>query len=139
MSSCQWAIGDGPIHLTEVWKQPIQATIDLFKMFCEHPGGMVLFNASFDWFHIAQMGTTLLLMNDKSAILEDCVNEYAMKEPEGRDGPCFKPVEPLDLMLHARKGPYQSDHEQRRHPDQEGAIPSQLPPGGRAGPPHPDP
>ena len=104
----QYAIGDGPIHLVEVWKQPIQATIDLFKMVVEHPGGVVGFNLTFDAFHLCQMATTLLLMSDKSAILEDCINEYAMKEPEGRDGPCFKPVRALDLMLHARKGPYQS-------------------------------
>ena len=104
----QYAIGDGPIHLVEVWKQPIQATIDLFKMVVEHPGGVVGFNLTFDAFHLCQMATTLLLMSDKSAILEECINEYAMKEPEGRDGPCFKPVRALDLMLHARKGPYQS-------------------------------
>ena len=74
----------------------------------EHPGGVVGFNLTFDAFHLAQMATTLLLMSDKTANLEDCINEYAMKEPEGRDGPCFKPVRALDLMLHARKGPYQS-------------------------------
>ena len=66
------------------------------------------FNLTFDAFHLCQMATTLLLMSDMSAILEDCIDEYAAREPEGRDGPCFKPVRALDLMLHARKGPYQS-------------------------------
>jgi len=35
------------------------------------------------------------------------MEEYALKEPEARFGPCLKPVKALDLMLHARKGPYQ--------------------------------
>jgi hypothetical protein len=104
----QYAIGDGPIHLIEVWKQPIQETIDLLTMIANHPGGVVGFNLTYDWFHVAQMATTLLLMDDKSELLENCVNEYAHNEPLGRDGPCFKPVRALDLMLHARKGPYQS-------------------------------
>jgi hypothetical protein len=104
----QYAIGDGPIHLVEVWKQPIRETLDLYRMICEHPGGVVGFNLTFDWFHICQQGTTLLLMDDPSRLLIDCVEEYAIKESEGRDGPCFKPTRALDLMLFARKGPYQS-------------------------------
>ena len=31
-----------------------------------------------------------------------------MLEPQGQDGPCVKPAAALDLMLHSRKGPYQS-------------------------------
>lgn len=104
----QYAVGDGPIHLVEVWNQPIQHTLDLLTWMCEHPGGVVGFNLTFDWFHVAQMGTTLLLMQDKSKRLIDCIDEYAHKEPLGRDGPCFKPTRALDLMLYARKGPYQS-------------------------------
>lgn len=104
----QYAVGDGPIHLVEIWKQPIQETIDLLTMVANHPGGIVGFNLTFDWFHVAQMGTTLLLMDDKTKRLEECIDEYARKEPLGRDGGCFKPVRALDLMLHARKGKYQS-------------------------------
>jgi hypothetical protein len=104
----QYAIGGGEIVLHEPWNRPIQETIDLFEMIATHPGGVVLFNAVFDWFQIAKMGTTLLLMEDKSKILIDCVEEYALKESEGRNGPCVKPVAALDLMLHARKGPYQN-------------------------------
>lgn len=104
----QFAVGDGPVVLHEPWREPIVETIRLFEMFANHPGGVVGFNLSFDWFHVCQMYTTLLLMQDSSKYLEDCIEEYAQNEPAGRDGPCLKPVAAHDIMLFARKGPYQS-------------------------------
>lgn len=107
----QYAIGDGPVVLHEPWREPIIETIKLIEMICSHPGGVVGFNLAFDHFHLCQMYTTLALMSDLNADLEDCIDEYARKEPLGRDGPCLKPVLSHDVMLFARKGPYQSTME----------------------------
>jgi hypothetical protein len=69
------------------------------------------FNLVFDHFHLCQMYTTLLELAKRvgmDAYPEDHINEYAECEPLGRDGPCLKPKSAFDLMLHARKGEYQS-------------------------------
>lgn len=104
----QYAIGDGPIHLHEVWRNPAIETLKLIEMMMNHPGGVVGFNLVFDHFHLAQTYTTLLLLPDKDEYPEDLVQAYAELEPLARTGPCLKPVAALDLMCHARKGPYQS-------------------------------
>lgn len=105
----QYAIGvKGKVKLVSLWKLSIGQAIEELEILINHPGGVVGFNIVFDWFHVCQMYTTLLEMSDWSAILEDCIVEYAMKEPKARLGPCCKPVKACDLMLHARKGPYQS-------------------------------
>lgn len=104
----QFAIGDGEVVLYEPWTNTIQATIDLIDSIANHPGGVVIFNAAFDWFHLAQMRTTLELMSDKEEILQYCIDEYAYCETRARDGKCLKPVKCCDLMLIARKGEYQT-------------------------------
>lgn len=104
----QWAEGDGPIQLHETWTTPIYETMKLIEKIITHPGGVVGFNLTFDHFHLCQMYTTLLLMPDTQAYLEDCIEQYATLEADARQGPCLKPVKACDLMLHARKGPYQS-------------------------------
>lgn len=103
----QYADGlDGKINLVNIWHQKI---IDLLKLFEETAEQDVCgFNLAFDWFHVQQMYSVLLLMDDINATLEDCVQEYVEKEPLGRDGPCIKPRRACDLMLWARKGKYQS-------------------------------
>ena len=102
----QYADDDGPIHLYCPWDNTIYETKKLLEEIID--SYVVGFNMSFDWFHIVQMYTTLLLMDDDTMILDECINEYAIKESIARDGPCCKPAGVLDLMLHARKGPYQS-------------------------------
>jgi len=104
----QYSIGNGPVKLKSLWKLSIGQVLEELELLINHPGGVVGFNIVFDWFHVCQMYTTLLLMEDRSAILEDCVEEYALCEEKARLGPCCKPVKACDLMLHARKGPYQS-------------------------------
>lgn len=103
----QWAKDDGNINLHSVWTEPIYTTLELIEEICNHKEGICGFNLAFDWFHICQTYTVLRLL-PKDAIPRDCINDYALKEPEGRLGPCLKPVTALDLMLHARKGPYQT-------------------------------
>lgn len=104
----QWAIDDGEIFLHNPWTSTIQSTIDLIEFMATHPGGVCGFNLAFDWFHICQMYTVLKLMPDPTAFLDDNIEMYAELEPLGRDGQCVKPVSACDVMLHARRGPYQS-------------------------------
>lgn len=104
----QYAYGEGSIELYSPWKNRIQDTIDLINDFMYHEDGIIGFNLAFDHFHFCQMYTVLMLLPNKHRILEDCIEEYAIKEPEARFGHCLKPQQSLDLMLHARKTEYQS-------------------------------
>jgi hypothetical protein len=100
---------DGAIKLHSVFTSPIWETQALIEYLCENI--VVAFNLAFDWFHVCQTYTTLQLLGEKvgfDARPEDYITEYAMLEKQARLGPCLKPVGALDLMLHARKGPYQS-------------------------------
>jgi hypothetical protein len=104
----QYAIDDGPIELYCPWTEPVEDTLELIEDFCNHEGGVCGFNLVFDWFHICQLYTTLKLM-DPSWIPEEHIDAYAYAEERARTaGDCLKPHNPLDLMLYARKGPYQS-------------------------------
>jgi hypothetical protein len=110
----QWARNDGPIHLHSVWSSPISETLKLIEEIANEPDGVVGFNLAFDWFHLCQTYTCLLALADKvdiEAYPEDYIEEYSELEAGARDGPCLKPVSACDLMLHARKGPYQSTME----------------------------
>jgi hypothetical protein len=102
----QYAYDDGEIELYSPWDNPIEDTIKLIEEFMEHTN--IGFNLAFDHFHLSQMYTTLLLMEDQSKYLDACMDEYAIKEEKGRFGPCLKPAGCFDLMLHARKTEYQS-------------------------------
>lgn len=108
----QYAYDDGPIVLHEVWRSPIEETMQLIEDLCYHEGGVCGFNLAFDWFHLCQTYTTLNEMLTRGIKATEIplhfVDEYAEAEAVARDGPCLKPVTALDLMLHARKGPYQS-------------------------------
>lgn len=105
----QYAKGlKGDVELVSVWRRSVGEVIEILESIVKHPGGVVGFNMVFDHFHICQMLSVLYLLDDYSAVLEDCIEEYALKESEGRFGPCIKPVKACDLMLHARKGPYQA-------------------------------
>jgi hypothetical protein len=103
----QYAYDDGPIELYCPWTEPVEETLQLIEDFCNHEGGVCGFNLVFDWFHICQMYTTLKLL-DPSWIPREHIEEYALAESKARMGDCLKPHNPLDLMLYARKGPYQS-------------------------------
>ena len=102
----QWAEDDGEIHLHEVWTNPISETLELIEKFCENC--VVGFNLTFDWFHLCKLYTMLSQYPDHSAYPEDIIDILAEGEKDARDGVCLKPLDACDLMLHARKGPYQS-------------------------------
>ncbi len=101
----QYAEEDGPIHLYDVWKRPIRETLRLIEWLCENT--VVGFNLAFDWFHIVKVYTTFRLA-DPDWIPEEHIDEIALLEPQAQGGPCVKPANALDLLLHSRKGPYQS-------------------------------
>lgn len=100
----QWADEDGEISLHEVWELPIRDTLELIEMFCAE--GVIGFNLAFDWFHICQTYTTLSKFTDYSVPPD--IEQYALLEKKARDGFCLKPSKAFDVMLHARKGEYQS-------------------------------
>jgi len=104
----QYARDDGEIFLHSVWNEPIKDTIDLIHDFCDDADGVVGFNLAFDWFHICQLYTTLQLLPKRTATPSEFIKEYALAEPQARFGLCVKPKSAMDVMLHARKGPYQS-------------------------------
>ncbi len=101
----QYAIDDGPIHLYDVWLEPVGKTLDLLEHLASHT--VVGFNLVFDWFHVAKIHTIWSLL-PRDWIPVEHIAEIAMMEPKGQQGLCIKPANALDLLLHSRKGPYQS-------------------------------
>jgi hypothetical protein len=101
----QYAYDDGPITLYEPWREPIGKTLQLIEEFMRH--NIIGFNLAFDMFLLAKMYTIFRLF-PIDWIPEQHIQEIALREPEGRDGPCIKPKAACDLLLHSRKGKYQS-------------------------------
>lgn len=95
---------DREIYLHEVWNSPIQDTLTLIEDIVDK--GIIGFNLAFDCFHLIQTYTTLLLHSNRSQCPD--IEEYALLERKATRGPCIKFTHLLDLMLYARKGPYQS-------------------------------
>ena len=101
----QYAVGEGEIVLYEIWKRPVSETLELVEMFCENI--VVMFNSAFDWFQLSKLHSIWSLL-PRDWIPEDNVDEIANEEANGRDGMVIKPWSTLDLMLHSRKGEWQS-------------------------------
>ena len=104
----QWAKDDGEIHLHSVWTEKISETLKLIEMMMDE--GTIGFNLAYDHFHLSKIYTMFSLAKEKYGDITpaDYIDELAMIEPLARDGVCLKPRHAFDLMLHARKGPYQS-------------------------------
>lgn len=103
----QHAVDDGPVQIHDVWRSPIGETLDLIEQFCEET--VCGFNLAFDWFQLVKCFTTFALYHDRSAYAEDVIHELAILEERARFSDiCLKPKSACDIMLHARKGPYQS-------------------------------
>lgn len=104
------AAKNGEIKLYSPWHNPIHQTLELYKRVIAD-SNIIAFNNTFDMFHVCQQYTTLMLLQCETGphgYPVDHVEQYALMEPVARNGPCIKPISTLDLMLHARKGPYQS-------------------------------
>lgn len=102
----QYAEDDGPIQLYCPWVEPIEDTLRLIERMCDTD--VCAFNITFDWFHLCKLYTVLSQYHDWSVEPIDIINDLADLEMQARDGLCCKPKRALDLMLFARKGPYQS-------------------------------
>jgi hypothetical protein len=106
----QYAEDDGPITLYSPWLEPIKVTLELIEDLFKHD--LCGFNWAFDQFHLTKLYNVLRLTGetygfDKKPI--SMINEIALLEPKARNNAlCLKPRGIVDLMLHARKGPYQS-------------------------------
>jgi hypothetical protein len=104
----QYAEDEGDIILWNIWEERAADTLELIEYIVYHEGGVCGFNLAFDWFHLCQTYTTLNLLPDQRAYPIDIINEYAKCEKYAWFGHCLKPVTAHDVMLFARKGPYQS-------------------------------
>ncbi len=101
----QYAFDEGPITLHDVWFTPVRRTLDLIESLLEHD--LIGFNLVFDMFHLCKLYTIWRLLPPDWIPFEH-VEEIALIEAKGQDGPCLKPKNALDLLLYARKGPFQS-------------------------------
>jgi len=102
----QYAIDDGPVVLHNIWKLPIIDTLTLIEdMMANEVCG---FNLVFDQFQLSKIYNMLRLHHDYDAYPEDIIIDLANQEVPSQEGPCLRPKAALDLMLHARKGPFQS-------------------------------
>lgn len=103
----QYAQDQGDVQLHSIWTRPIWETLELIRWICDND--VCGFNLAFDWFHLCKCYTTFSLFPDKKATPEDYIDELAILEERARFVDiCLKPKRACDLMLHARRGPYQS-------------------------------
>ena|SRR5215471_9109660 len=105
----QWAQGNGEIHLFDVWHHTPEEILELIEFFAYNPDGLLMFNATFDFFHLYKLWTICRLLPDCNTELEDQIENVANIEPLARDYHlCLKPQKCMDIFLHARKTSYQS-------------------------------
>ncbi len=102
----QWAYEDGDVHLHNLWDVPVQETLDLIERFCEST--CVFFNATFDMFHLCKIYTMWKLLPPDAIPASLPISLLVQAEEEARDGPCIKPKDVMCLMMHSRKGEFQS-------------------------------
>lgn len=102
----QYAFEDGPIILHEPWRVPVSDTLALIEKFADST--CVFFNASFDWFQLCKLYTTWKLLPADAIPAALPVLQVAEAERDARDGDCVKPRDVLCLMLHSRKGEFQT-------------------------------
>lgn len=108
----QHAIGNGDIHLHNIWREPVYKTLDLIERMVEHKDGVVGFNLTHDWFH---MNRTYGVLSMLPKMRPPRILDYAdcEDETEAHDTYCIKPVKALDLLLYGRKGEFQSTLNQK--------------------------
>ena len=103
----QYAKDDGEIKIYDIWKHPTQETLELIEYFLEDT--LCAFNLGFDFFHICKCYTTFVQLNAPDFIPENNIDRVAIAEEKARFlNICLKPKNAIDLMLVARKGPFQS-------------------------------
>lgn len=101
----QYAFDDGEIHIYEPWLEPVWKTKQLLREFAECE--LIGFNLSFDVFHLAKLATVWELLPEDLVPITD-IQAVVAVERAACLGPCWKPAKACDLMLHSRKGRYQT-------------------------------
>jgi len=107
----QAAIGDEEPSLFCPWNNTAQESLEWMEHYYLNKAGIVGFNLTFDWFHIQKMWNILTLFKKKYGkfeFMEDFIPEVAALEKDARFEDCIKPYGALDLMLHSKKGEFQS-------------------------------
>lgn len=104
----QYAVDDGPVKIHNFWTTPIKVSLNLIKWMMEHGSGITAFNIAFDMFHLNKVYNVFNSYHDHDELPINIIEELALLEPGARDGLCVKPIAACDLMLHAKRGPYQS-------------------------------
>lgn len=102
----QFSFEDGLIHLHNPFDVPAGETVELIEEFMQHT--IVFFNAAFDMFHLSKIYNMFRLLPKKALPREIPMDVLVQAELDSRDGPCLKPKNTMDLMLHSRKGEFQS-------------------------------
>ena len=107
----QAAIGDEEPNLFCPWNNTAKESLEWMEHYYLNPAGIVGFNLTFDWFHVTKMYNMLTLFKKKYGqheFMEDFIPEVAALEKDARFEQCVKPYRALDLMLHSKKGEFQS-------------------------------
>lgn len=102
----QYAYEDGDVVLHNLWDVPVEETIALIKRFTQKT--CVFFNATYDWFHICKVFTMWSLLPQKETPRNIPMDVLVKAERDARDGLCIKPKNVLCLMMHSRKGEFQT-------------------------------
>jgi len=102
----QWAYQDEDVHLHNLWDVPVQETLDLIERFMGST--CVFFNLTYDHFHLCKIYTMWSLLPRNAIPHEIPMDVLVQAEKDARDGPCLKPKDAMCLMMHSRKGQFQS-------------------------------
>lgn len=102
----QYAYEDGEVVLHNLWDVPVEETLALIKRFTQKT--CVFFNATYDWFHICKVFTMWSLLPQKEIPRNIPMDVLVKAERDARDGLCIKPKNVLCLMMHSRKGEFQT-------------------------------
>lgn len=106
----QYAEGDNEPTLYNIWLEPIKNTLEVIEYIVNHPGGIIGFNLSFDWFHLVKIYNILYRIYHEVGFEDQPIRiakQIQTIEPYCRNL-FLKPTKCLDLMIHARKGKYQT-------------------------------
>lgn len=106
----QYAEDDGPIHLHDVWHEPIEHTLEVIHKLVE--SDVCAFNMVFDWFHINKLYNVLRVFYDGGYKGIPTVRTFADVDAQNPSKYCLKPKSALDPMLIARHDKFQ--HTMRR-------------------------
>ena len=104
MVMVQYAINDGEVVIHDVFRHTVGENRRLIEKLMN--SNICGFNLVFDLFHINKLYNCLMLLQDGDLTTPKAI---AAVEKSAREANfCCKPRSCLDLMLYARKGPYQS-------------------------------